>query len=214
MTTLSADAYVRIPDEYRAATLVPGDRPLPGRNPDGFLEHFEVRRLPDSRECPDPGSWFSDASGGHRRTGGCFALQASATADAVIFFLNHQLNYGLVRLADDDCARQTLARIVRADERVNHPLPLDVLQSGDWSESDGWSLSPRADTYYAIAATDSKAARALSAHIGRLPQRCSASVRQGLEGDALRNWLDELTGITKRWSPAIDWRSLRVKDVY
>ena len=107
-----------------------------------------------------------------------------------------------------------MARVARANEEIQHPLPPDVLQSGDWSGADQWSVSPRADTYYVIAATDTKAARALSAHLEQLPQRCTASVRPGLEGDALRRWLEELTAITKHWSPAIDWRSLRVKDVY
>jgi hypothetical protein len=214
MTTLSADAYVHISDTYRAATLVPEETVDFARHADGFLDAFEVRQLPDPRACAPDLPWFADASNGRRLSGECFVLQASATDDAVVFFLNHQRNYGLVRLADEGCRRQTLARIVRADQQIRHPLPLDALQSGHWTESDRWSVSPRADTYYAVAATDSKAARALSAHIEQLPQRCAASVRPGLEGDELRRWLDELAAITRHWSPAIDWRSLRVKDVY
>jgi len=214
MTTLSADAYVRISDTYRAASLVPEETAELTGGAGRFLAAFEVRRLQDPGFCTSGRTWLSGASNARRGDGDCFALQASATEDAVVFFLNHQLNYGLVRLADEGCRPRTLARIVRAGEQIRHPLPLDTLQSGDWAWSARWSVSPRADTYYVIAATDSKAARALSAHIEKLPQRCSASVRPGLEGDELRRWLDALTEIMTRWSPATDWQGLHVKDVY
>jgi hypothetical protein len=214
MTTLSADAYVRIADTYRAATLMPEETVSLEQPADGVLDTFELRRLQGTGYCAVDSPWLSGASSRRRGADGCFALQARAADDAVVFFLNHQLNYGLVRLADGRCGPRTMARIARANEEIRHPLPPDVLQSGDWSAADQWSVSPRTDTYYVIAAADTKAARALSAHLEQLPQRCTASVRPGLEGDALRRWLEELTEITKYWSPAIDWRSLRVKDVY
>jgi hypothetical protein len=214
MTTLSADAYVRIADKYRAATLVPAETVSLGQPADGVLDTFELRRLQGVGYCAVEEAWLSGASNRRRGADECFALQARATEDAVVFFLNHQLSYGLVRLADRRCGARTMARIARANEDIRHPLPPDVLQSGAWSAADQWSVSPAADTYYVIAATDTKAARALSAHLEQLPQRCTASVRPGLEGEALRRWLEELTEITKHWSPAIDWRSLRVKDVY
>lgn len=214
MTPLSADAYVRIPDEFQAASLVPEtafDLPQSG---DSFLSEFGVVRLGHTRACYDDRVIFSDASSTQRLNGECFALEVGTIDDAVIFFLNHQLNYGLVRLSDSECSRQSLARIGRAGDDVRLPLPLDTLQSGDWSQADAWSISPRVDAYYVVAATDTGAARALSRHIELLPQRCSASVRPGIEGSELSRWLQELAAIQEHWSPAIDWRSIRVKDVY
>lgn len=214
MTPLTADAYVIIPDEFQAASLVPEttfDLPRIGES---FLSGFGVVRLGHTRACYDDRLIFSDASSTQRLNGECFALEVGTRDDAVVFFLNHQLNYGLVRLSDSTCSRRSLARIGRAGDEVRLPLPLDTLQSGDWSEADGWSISPRVDAYYAIAATDTGAARALSRHIGLLPQRCSASIRPGLEGNELKRWLQELAEIQEHWSPAIAWRSIRVKDVY
>ena len=214
MTPLSADAYVRISDEFQAASLVPEtafDLPQGGES---FLSDFGVVRLGHTRACFDDHVIFSDASSTQRLNGECFALEVGTTDDAVVFFLNHQLNYGLVRLSDSACSRRSLARIGRAGNEVRLPLPLDTLQSGDWSKADDWSTSPRVDSYFAIAATDTGAARALSRHIGLLPPRCSASVRLGLEGAELKRWLQELAAIQEHWSPAIAWRSIRVKDVY
>ena len=214
MTALSADAYVQIPDPYKAATLVPEVTfEIPGRS-NGFISSFGVVRMTSSQSCASDSHWYSGASNSRNRGGDCFALQLEARDDAVVFFLNHQLNYGLVRLADRNCARRSMARVARLNEALRLPLPLDTLQSGAWSNVDSWSLSPRADTYYAIATTDTAAARALSKHIEQLPQRCGASVRPGIEKEELRRWLEELTAMSEHWSPSIEWRSLRVKDVY
>jgi hypothetical protein len=132
----------------------------------------------------------------------------------VVFFLNHQLNHGLVRLADISCLQRTSARIVRSNQQLQFTLPPDSLHSAAWSAADSWQLRPDLDTYYAVAASDTKAARALSQHIEQLPKRCSAPVRPGLEGVALRQWMEELTEIFNHWGPAIDWRTIRVKNIY
>ena len=214
MTPLSADAYIRIVDEFQAASLVPATGYELPQSGESFLSEFGVVRLGHTRACYEERTIFSDASSTQRLNGECFALQAGTADDAVVFFLNHQLNYGLVRLSDSACSRRSLARIGRAGSEVRLSLPLDTLQSGDWSQAEGWSTSPRVDSYYVIAATDTGAARALSRHIELLPPRCSASIRPGLEGDELKRWLQELAAIQEHWSPAIAWRSLRVKDVY
>ena len=214
MTVLSADAYVYIPDPYAAASLVPEATFNLSRSDAEILTDFSVVRLYDMQACLKDRPFFSGAVDGRRYAGDCFALQTAASDDAVIFFLNHQLNYGLVRLAYGECDERTSARIVRAREELQQPLPLDTLQSGSWSSAGTWSLSPRADTYYVLAASDSKAGQALSQHIRKLPRRCSASVRPGFEGEELRVWLEELAAISAHWSPAIDWQSIKVKDVY
>ena len=94
------------------------------------------------------------------------------------------------------------------------PLPLESLRSGSWSVADSWSLHPDKDTYYALASSNSKAARALARHIDQLPGRCSASIRGGLEGEELQRWLEELSEIMDRWDSEFDWQSIRVRNVY
>ena len=214
MRTLSADAYVRIEDTYQAATLLPEEPSALTAGGDTVLVAFEVRRLQQGSACMATVPWQAGTRNGLRGQHSCFALQAAAAEDAFVFFLNHQRNVGLVRLTDSSCADRPAARIVRARETVRHTLPAEAIGAGDWSPSDRWSVSPQADTYYAVAATDSSAARALTALVGKLPARCSASVRPGLENKALRRWLDEFEAISTRWPDSIEWRSLRVKDVY
>ncbi|MDH5346254.1 MAG: hypothetical protein OEW59_10855 [Gammaproteobacteria bacterium] len=214
MISLSADAYVRIPDPYRAATLVPEATLDLARSDAAFLTDFGLVRLYDARACAADRPYYAGAADGRSRARDCFALRTGSSDDAVVFFLNHQLNYGLVRLADGDCESQANARVVRADEALEQALPVDTLRSGSWSDATDWVVSPAADTYYVLAASDTKAARALSRHVAKLPRRCAASVRPGLEGEALRRWLDELAVLATHWSPAIDWRSIKVKDVY
>ena len=215
MTSLSADAYVRIPDSYKAAMLVPEavfDLP---HSPAAFLSSLSVVRLRDQRDCLSRQHMFTDFSGfGRDASADCYALQVDTSDDAVVFFLSHQLNFGLVRLADEHCARQSLARVARNGEDLRFPLPAESLQSGSWSAVEQWSLQPGQDTYYVLAATDTKAARALSRHVESLPRKCSASLRSGLEGDELRGWLEELERISRHFAPAIDWQSVRIKEVY
>lgn len=214
MTTLTADTYVRIPDRYQAASLLPESTfGLSRETGGGFLFSMHVVRLPDQSACGARPRMYSNAFGTAAGNERCFALQVGTTADAVVFFLNHQLNHGLVRLAGADCARNATARIARSGEDLRHPLPLDTLRSGEWSAASQWQVEPRQDAYYALASSDTRAARALSTHVRTLPARCSASVRNGLEGDELRRWLEELDAIVARFAPDIDWRSIRVKDI-
>jgi hypothetical protein len=142
----------------------------------------------------------------------CFALQASSHSDAVVFFLNHQLNHGLVRLGD--CEQRATARVVRANDAVSFSLIKDSMGSGNWQAGDRWDLDPTKDTYYAVAASDAKAARAISRHIERLPLRCSPSLRSGLQGAALQRWLDELNAISAHWASSVDWQAIRVETLY
>jgi len=216
MTTLSADAYVRIPDRYKAAMLVPEATFALARSESNFLSSFSVVRLRDRRSCAPGREAFSDVTGFRRaiETVDCYALQVETADDAVVFFLKHQLNHGLVRLADDNCTAHSMARVARSGEALRLPLGDQSLQSGSWSAGAQWSVEPGQDTYYILAATDTHAARALSRHIEELPGQCYGSLRSGLEGDNLSQWLDELQQISRHWAPAIDWRSIRVRDVY
>ena len=160
----------------------------------------EERRVYDSRSL----------SGDSR----CYALQVVAQQDAVIFFLNQQLNNGLVRLADDSCEVRTHARVARKDERVRLNLPLESVENVSWRPADGWNMSSDADTFIAIAVSDTIAARAVAGQLQKLPIRCSNSVRAGLEGSSLRAWTRDLIAIIDNWQAHIDWESVRVKNIY
>lgn len=144
----------------------------------------------------------------------CIAMQVRTGEDAVVFFLNHQVNHGLVRLSGPGCRPQTDARVVRAHETISQPLPLFTLMPDAASRSTEWSVSPDADTYYAIAVNDSKAAHILSRHLQKLPQRCSAAVRFGLEGEKLENWMSVFAQTMTQWRSHIDWQAIRVRNVY
>jgi hypothetical protein len=134
--------------------------------------------------------------------------------DAVVFFLNHQLNHGLVRLSGRDCSARTEARIARADETLEYALPLLALTHDALSPATGWPLDPDADIYYAIAVSDSKAARALSRQLDQLPRRCTISVHPGLEGIRLENWLAKFSTTVDQWQPHVDWQAIRVRNVF
>lgn len=148
--------------------------------------------------------WFDD----------CFALQVKTHRDAVVFFLNHQQNHGLVRLSGRDCSPRTDARIARANEPLDYALPLLSLQSNAASAASGWPLDPDADVYYAIAVSDSKAARTLSRQLDRLPRRCSISLHPGLAGSRLEDWLAGFSATVDELKPHVDWQAIRVRDVY
>ena len=217
LRALSVSAYVYLPEHFRIAalsTIEPG--PALQSNAE-FLASLRIVELQQPGSCL--AKTINSNSPAYRRpyignNTDCFALAVKSTDDAVVFFLNHQLNNGLVRLADAACLERTSARIVRTDQQLQFALPPDSLPSAAWSAAESWQLQPDLDTYYAVAATDTKAARALSQHIEQLPRRCSASIRPGLEGAALRRWIEELTEIVRHWELAIDWQTIRVKNIY
>lgn len=213
---LSASVYVRLPEKFAAAEIFPASPDPVFRNNRGFLESLRIVELQQSTACL---SWrISGTADRFRRSyldnGDCFALTVRSADDAVVFFLHHQLNHGLVRLADASCLQSATARVVKARQLAQFALPPDFLSSAAWSAADDWQPDPDRDTFYAVATSESKAARELSRHIRQLPNRCSASVRPGLEGIGLRRWLDELARIIDHWGPAIDWQTIRVKNIY
>jgi hypothetical protein len=142
------------------------------------------------------------------------ALQVRTKEDAVVFFLNHQANHGLVRLSDRKCSYRTEVRIARANESLQYALPIHTLARRASSPVMDWQLNPDADVYYAIAVSDSRAARALSDHLDQLPRRCSNSIYPGLEGIHLENWLMEFSATVNHWQPHIDWQAIRVREVF
>jgi len=218
MPTLSSSAYIRVPEQYSAAILEPDVRISMAKVDSGFLDTLQIVELRNVRSCATANNRYQtsrEMSGDYPfADDDCYALEVGSTADAVVFFLNHQLNNGLVRLADESCSQRTSAKIARANKQIRFPLPLESLPSSSWAVADSWQLQPDKDTYYVVAATDTKAARALAQHIERLPRRCTASIRGGFEGAELQRWLEQLAAVTEHWQNAVDWRSIRVRSIF
>lgn len=143
----------------------------------------------------------------------CSMLQTEARVDSIVFFLEHQANHGLVRLADADCRDRTSARIARSGEALRFPIARTTTSSRNWSETYEWGLAPDLDTYYAVVVTDAKVARRIANHMDRLPLRCSEALRPGLEDQELQAWLNGFAMLTAKASEHIDWRGIEVRDV-
>lgn len=215
---ISASAYIEIEEKYAAARLIPAIAVAIAKSEQAFLGSLRVVELRDTRSCTHQAGGFQDSrvySGSYITSApGCYALEIDTQKDAVVFFLNHQLNNGLVRLSGNTCRERAESKIARIDQQLRFPLPVESLQPNSWHAADGWELNPNRDTYYAIATTDTNSARALATHISRLPNRCSASMRYGLEGNDLQQWLDGFAEITTHWKQQIDWQVIRVKNTY
>ncbi len=204
---LSASVYVRMPEQYMTASL---DARAPPKS--ALFESLAlVRQHNNACRTSKPHSFRTNRVRGS--IADCWALRIKTTDDAVVFVLHHQQNNGLVRLADDGCRDRPTARIARAEEGITFRLPTDLLRD-EWRNEDTWRVEPDADTYYAIAISDSKAARDFAAHLAQLPERCTASVRPGYEGTALASWLNQLTAQFERWQSSVDWDAIRIKNVY
>jgi hypothetical protein len=143
----------------------------------------------------------------------CSMLETRARVDAIVFFLEHQANHGLVRLADAECRDRTSARIARSGESVQFPIARTSTRKRDWTETYEWDLAPDLDTYYAVVVTDAKLARRIANHMDKLPMRCSEALRPGLEDEQLQAWLNDLAMLTARATKNVDWRAIEVKNV-
>lgn len=141
-------------------------------------------------------------------------MQVDMKRDAVVFFLNHQKNHGLVRLADRDCRPRPQARVLRANETLSKALPESKVEPDAATTTTGWTLTPQADTYYAVAVSDSETAHLLARHIQKLPQRCTSAVRFGLRDEALEQWLTRFASIVGRRPQHVDWQAVQVRNVY
>ncbi len=143
----------------------------------------------------------------------CSMLETRARVDAIVFFLEHQANHGLVRLSEAECRSRTSARIARGGESVRFPIARTSTRQRDWAEVYEWSLEPDLDTYYAVVVTDARLARRIANHMDKLPIRCSEALRPGLEDETLQNWLNDLAMLTARASQHVDWRAIEVRNV-
>jgi hypothetical protein len=194
LPTLSANAYVRGGGNVTGQSVVPQ-----GNNK--VFASAQLVKLGDTTACKYDNNE-------------CVGMQVRTRTDAVIFFLNHQKSHGLVRLSDADCGPRTNARIVRSDQALTHPLPLFSLKPDATSATDDWLIEPETDTYYAIAVSNSEAAHILSKLLQKLPQRCTAAVRFGLDGDRLEEWMRKFVATVDAWQPYVDWQAIQVRNVY
>lgn len=226
VTALSASAYIVLPDTQLAnkqrpkperdpvetVTAKPASVSIPNAGKDALISPLRLSAPTSLTDCRDTATAVREATfmTGMRR---CSLLQTEAQVDSIVFFLEHQANHGLVRLAGSECRSRTAARIARGGQSLSFPIAKTSTARQNWSETYDWLLEPDLDTYYAVVVTDSRLARHVANHMDDLPLRCSTAIRPGLEDDALREWLSDFAMITARSSRHVDWRAVTVKDI-
>lgn len=193
LPTLMANAYVRMP--MRSKNLVK----LPRRDA-ALLSNARLVEARGRNAC---------------RRGGesCMAMQVESNEDTIVFVLNHQRNHGLVRIQDSACRQRAGAHVMRARDTLEVPLPIDAVRADAATATSDWQITPDADTYYALAVSDSRAAHAVARHLRKLPQRCTSAVRFGLRDAELDAWLAELVQTIDPWQDSVDWRAIQVRSV-
>ena len=224
VSAVSASAYVVLPAAAAPVAARPPAAPVKGQpatpatisvvnaGKAALLGPLRITRPDSMAECKGSGPQFTHASYLDAARS-CSLLRAEAHADAIVFFLQHQANHGLVRLTDSQCRERTTPRIARSGDEISYPIARTTASPRNWKEAVDWQLAPDLDTYYAVVVTDSGVARRIANHIDDLPMRCSTAVRPGLQDEQLRSWLSDFAMLTARASQHIDWRAVQVKDV-
>ncbi len=222
LSTLSASAYVLLPG-YRLAAEPPPPQPLadesgttvsvPHGGGDALLGPMRILKSQDRRICTRTADASIRATGYGESQKPCSVLVADSRADAIVFALQYQANFGLVRLGGPACRERTAPHVVTRGKPMRYPLPFTTIGSGEMREAREWQVSPGVDTYYAFAVSDTRAAREFANHIDTLPLRCSSSIRRGLENNALHRWLEEFAVLAERHARHVGWRAIEVKDV-
>jgi len=170
---------------------------IPNAGKDALIDPLRITASTSSSDCRGP----------------CSLLSTRARVNAVVFFLQHQANHGLVRLSGNECRARTAAKIARGGEVLSFPIAKTTTASRNWSEIYDWQLKPELDTYYAVVVTDVQVARQVANLFDSLPLRCSSSMRPGLDDDALREWLSEFAVLAARASQHMDWRAISIHDL-
>ena len=228
LSTVSASAYVLV-DRNEPVALASEDRRshasesarvqtvvIPGGQTRVLLGSLTITRPTDGAACPvssDSSYSATRLSNDFRSRDRCSLLRATAYDDAVVFLLQHQTGYGLVRLGDSACRSRTTARLVTSGNTLRFPVAF--LHDGRSIAVAGktWPLEVHNDIYYAIAVADSGLARRLANHIDRLPLRCGGALRYGLQQAALGAWLRQLAEISAAARGTVEWRALEVEDL-
>jgi hypothetical protein len=215
IAAVSASAYIVLPTEsMRPAEPVPPN-----------IKPVSTSVQPNSTNPPisipnagkdaliSPLAVVSPGAGADCGFGTCSMLETRARVDAIVFFLEHQANHGLVRLADAECRSRTSARIARSGESIRFPIARTSTRERDWAETYEWTLAPELDTYYAVVVTDARLARRIANHMDKLPLRCSEALRAGLENESLQDWLNDFAMLMARAAQHVDWRAIEVRNV-
>lgn len=231
LSALSSSAYVLLPDYALAHSGVDENRrppapavaivprqptaakmavSIPNAGKDALLGPLKVAAPSSLSECG--GRSIVRRTSYLQSRSACSVLQANPKSDAIVFFLQHQANHGLVRLGGAECRERTVASIASTGTPMRFPIPRTTAGDGS-AETYEWLVAPELDTYYAIALTDARAARNIANHIDHLPMRCSDAVRPGLVDAELQEWLDEFALLAASSPRHFDWRALQVKDV-
>ena len=236
LSTLSASAYVLLRGHSLAGASPPEPASLHGAPPaeellpsaggasratvavphgggGAPLGPLRILKSQDPRVCEGPATKPLHATTYARSQGQCSVLIADSHADAIVFLLQHQANYGLVRLGSSACRERTAAHVVTRGEPMRYAVPFVAIGSSEMREAREWRLMPGVDTYYAFAVTESRAAREFANHIDALPLRCHQSPRRGLEGSVLQRWLEGFAVLAERHARHVGWRAIEVKDV-
>lgn len=222
VAALSASAYIVLPDSRLAAqpgqtapgasTAALASISIPNAGKEALISPLRLTPPSSLTDCQGGGITIREAAY-MANVRPCTLLQTTAKADSVVFFLEHQANHGLVRLAGQECRNRTTPRLARSGQSLSFPVSKTSTAAQNWSESYDWLLDPGFDTYYAVVVTDAQLARRVANHMDRLPPRCTSSVRPGLEDQELREWLSDFAMITARSSKHVDWRGVTVRDV-
>ncbi|NNF41232.1 MAG: hypothetical protein HKN64_07615, partial [Woeseiaceae bacterium] len=221
IAALSASAYVILPEAPTASMAkapvptaresrqapAPASISIPNAGKDALIGPLRLAAPASADECRDGGFTVREASY-LARSPRCSLLQTEARTDSIMFFLEHQANHGLVRLAGPACRDRTRARIARFGESISFPIAKTTTAKHNWHETFDWRLEPDLDTYYAVVVTDASVARRIANHMDKLPLRCSAAIRPGLEDDALRAWLGDFAMLAARSAEHVDWRAV------
>ena len=236
LSTLSASAYVLLPGHRLAGAPPPDPAPpgdgapreqklppaggasratvaVPHGGGDALLGPLRILKSQDPRICSSPAETSLQATTYSRPQQQCSVLMADSHADAIVFVLEHQANYGLVRLGGTACRDRTAAHVVTRGTPMRYTVPFAAIGSSEMREAREWRVMPGVDTYYAFAVGDSRAAREFANHIDALPLRCQQSPRRGLEGGALQRWLEGFAELAERHARHVGWRAIEVKDV-
>jgi len=212
LVPVSSSVYVSLPAPHATGSIAGARDPVVPSPAARVLDFVEIVRLTADRQCRS-GTGRLRAASLAAVSADCLGLRVSTRADAVVFILNHRRRFGLVRVDEGRCDDSGSPRIARLEQAVTVALYGEALQS-DWQPESAWRLEPESNTYYALAVSDSKAARRVAAHLRKLPARCAESLRVGITGRELEKWLVELRSAMARWESAVDWRAVTISHVF
>lgn len=235
LTTLSASAYVLMPDtllagdanapaarpvERRPSAVVTAPGPdvrrasvsIPNAGSNAIIDPLSVASPKSTAACDNTDRFVHTATYWSRDRQ-CSLLRTSTHADSIVFLIEHQPQLGLVRLGDSDCRKRTAARVARRGEALQFPIAYARADLSEASQTHNWLVTPTTDTYYAVAVADARAARRIANHMDHLPIRCGSSSRPGLRGRAAEAWLNEFAMLAADAAEHIDWRAIEIRDV-